>query len=90
MASSAGKGATLVNAFSEGTQRLLELYLANFVFLLDKSVYLNVLTGSVKSDTSSSGADKRHGRELLDGLEYPGMIPNLPAQAVMKAVGSVA
>ncbi len=90
MASSARKGATLAIAFSDGMQRLLELDAANLVFLQDKSVYLNVLKGSVKSDTLSSGAQSLQGRELLDGLEYLGVMLDLPAQAVVKAVGAVA
>ena len=90
MASSARNGATLANAFVEGMQRLLELDVANAVFLQDKSVFLNVLKGSVKSDTTYYGAQSLQGQELLNGLEYLGVMLDLPAQAVVKAVGAAA
>ncbi|MGK5042185.1 hypothetical protein ACQ4WQ_17745 [Janthinobacterium sp. GB1R12] len=90
MASSARSGATLANAFVEGMQRLLELDVANVVFLQDKSVYLNVLKGAVKSDTTNYGAQSLQGQELLNGLEYLGVMLDLPAQAVVKAVGAAA
>lgn len=90
MTSSARSGATLANAFIEGMQRLLELDVANVVFLQDKSVYLNVLKGAVKSDTTYYGAQSLQGQELLNGLEYLGVMLDLPAQAVVKAVGAAA
>lgn len=90
MTSSARSGATLANAFVEGMQRLLELDVANVVFLQDKSVYLNVLKGAVKSDTTYYGAQSLQGQELLNGLEYLGVMLDLPAQAVVKAVGAAA
>ena len=90
MASSARNGATLANAFSDGMQRLLELDVANAVFLQDKTVYLNVLKGAVKSDTTYYGAQSLQGQELLNGLEYLGVMLDLPAQAVVKAVGAAA
>jgi hypothetical protein len=90
MASSARNGATLANAFSDGMQRLLELDVANAVFLQDKTVYLNVLKGAVKSDTTYYGAQSLQGQELLNGLEYLGVMLDLPATAVVKAVGASA
>ncbi|WP_157751120.1 hypothetical protein [Janthinobacterium svalbardensis] len=90
MTASARKGAPLANAFVEGMQRLLELDVANAVFLQDKSVYLNVLKGSVKSDTTFYGAQSLQGQELLNGLEYLGVMLDLPATAVVKAVGASA
>lgn len=90
MTSSARSGATLANAFVEGMQRLLELDVANAVFLQDKTVYLNVLKGAVKSDTTYYGAQSLQGQELLNGLEYLGVLLDLPAQAVVKAVGAAA
>ena len=90
MTASARKGATLANAFSDGMQRLLELDVANAVFLQDKTVYLNVLKGAVKSDTTYYGAQSLQGQELLNGLEYLGVLLDLPAQAVARAVGAAA
>ena len=90
MTASARKGGTLANAFVEGMQRLLELDVANAVFLQDKTVYLNVLKGAVKSDTTYYGAQSLQGQELLNGLEYLGVLLDLPAQAVVKAVGAAA
>ena len=60
------------------------------VLMQDKSVYLNVLKGAVKSDTTTYGAQSLQSRELLDGLEYLGVMLDLPASAVAKAVGASA
>ena len=90
MTASARTGATLANAFVEGMQRVLELDVANAVFLQDKSVFLNLLKGSVKSDTTFYGAQSLQGQELLNGLEYLGVLLDLPAQGVVKAVGTAA
>lgn len=86
----ARKGATLANAFSTGMQNLLALDSANLLMMQDKTVYLNVLKGSVKSDTLYFGGQSLQSRELLDGLEYLGVMLDLPASAVAKAVGASA
>lgn len=86
----ARKGATLANAFSTGMQNLLALDSANLLMMEDKTVYLNVLKGSVKSDTLYFGGQSLQSRELLDGLEYLGVMLDLPASAVAKAVGASA
>ncbi|MGK5008926.1 hypothetical protein [Janthinobacterium sp. MDB2-8] len=86
----ARKGATLANAFTTGMQNLLALDSANLVLMQDKSVYLNVLKGAVKSDTTTYGAQSLQSRELLDGLGYLGVMLDLPASAVAKAVGASA
>jgi hypothetical protein len=86
----ARKGATLANAFTTGMQNLLALDSANLVLMQDKSVYLNVLKGAVKSDSTTYGAQSLQSRELLDGLGYLGVMLDLPASAVAKAVGASA
>lgn len=86
----ARKGATLANAFSTGMQNLLALDSANLLMMQDKTVYLNVLKGSVKSDTLYFGGQSLQSRELLNGLEYLGVMLDLPASAVAKAVGASA
>jgi hypothetical protein len=86
----ARKGATLATAFSTGMENLLSLDVANVVFLQDKSVYLNVLKGSVKSDVQYYDAQSLSSSELLSGLEHLGVMLDLPASAVAKAVGASA
>ena len=90
MAYQARNGASLATAFSTGMQNLLALDSANVLLQEDKSVYLNVLKGAVKSDTMYYGAQSLKSRELLDGLEYLGVLLDLPATAVTKAVGASA
>ncbi len=90
MTHQAKSGATLVNAFIGGMQNMLLLDSANLVFINDKSVYLNVLRGSIKSDSMYYGAQSESGQELLTGLEYLGVLLDLPAKEVVRAVGQAA
>jgi|GEM_PF-3557782 len=90
MAYQASKGATLAIAFSAGMQNLLALDGANVLLMQDKAVYLNVLKGSVKNDTTYYGAQSLQSKELLDGLEYLGVMLDLPSTAVAKVVGASA
>ncbi|CUI04225.1 hypothetical protein BN2497_3227 [Janthinobacterium sp. CG23_2] len=90
MAYQASKGATLAQAFSGGMQNLLALDSANTLLMQDKAVYLNVLKGSVKSETMYYGAQSLQSKELLDGLEYLGVMLDLPSAAVAKVVGASA
>ncbi len=90
MAYQASKGATLALAFSAGMQNLLALDSANTLLMQDKGVYLNVLKGAVKSDTMYYSAQSPQSKELLDGLEYLGVMLDLPSTAVAKVVGASA
>ena len=87
MSSLAKNGATLSDAFVGGMQNMLSLDDANLVFINDKSVYLNVLRGSIKSDTMYYGAQSEDGQEILTGLEYLGIMFDLPAKEVVRVVG---
>jgi len=86
----AKNGATLVNAFVGGMQNMLSLDSANIVFINDKTVYLNVLRGTIKSDVMYYGAQSENGHELLTGLERLGILLDLPAKEVVRAVGQAA
>lgn len=86
----AENGATLVNAFVGGMQNMLSLDSANMVLINDKTVYLNVLRGAIKSDAMYYGAQSENGQELLTGLERLGILLDLPAQEVVRAVGQAA
>lgn len=90
MAYQASKGTTLALAFSAGMQNLLSLDGANALLMQDKAVYLNVLKGAVKSDSTYYDAQSPHSKELLDGLEYLGVMLDLPSTAVAKVVGASA
>ena len=86
----AKNGATLSDAFIGGMQNMLALDDANLVFITDKSVYLNVLRGSIKSDTMYYGGQSEDGHELLTGLENLGVMLDLPAKEVVRVVGMAA
>ena len=90
MASRAGKGETLANAFSAGARNVLELDSANLSLLSDSTVYLNLLKGSVKSDVRYYDMQSLEARELLQGLEALGVMLDLPAKDVVRAVGASA
>lgn len=90
MSYQAKNGATLSNAFVGGMQNMLALDDANLVFITDKSVYLNVLRGSIKSDGMYYGAQSEDGQELLTGLEYLGVMLDLPSKDVVRVVGMAA
>lgn len=90
MAYQASKGTTLALAFSAGMQNLLSLDGANALLMQDKAVYLNVLKGAVKSDSTYYSAQSLQSKELLDGLEYLGVMLDLPSTAVAKVVGASA
>lgn len=83
----AKNGASLSDAFIGGMQNMLSLDDANLVFITDKSVYLNVLRGSIKSDSMYYGAQSESGQEILTGLEYLGVMFDLPAKDVVRIVG---
>jgi len=90
MSSLAKNGATLTEAFVGGMQNMLSLDEANLVLIADKSVYLNVLRGSIKGDGTYYGAQSEDGQELLTGLEYLGVMFDLPAKEVVRVVGMAA
>ena len=90
MSSLAKNGTSLSEAFIGGMQNMLALDDANLVFISDKSVYLNVLRGSIKSDGMYYGAQSEDGHELLIGLEYLGVMLDLPAKEVVRVVGMAA
>jgi hypothetical protein len=90
MSAQAKNGATLSNAFIGGMQNMLALDDANLVFITDKSVYLNVLRGSIKSDTMYYGGQSEDGHELLTGLENLGVMFDLPAKDVVRVVAMAA
>ena len=90
MASRAGKGETLANAFSAGARNVLELDSANLSLLSDSTVYLNLLKGSVKSDVRYYDMQSLEARELLQGLEALGVMLDLPAKDVVRVVGASA
>ncbi len=90
MASRAGKGETLANAFSSGARNVLELDSANLSLLSDSTVYLNLLKGSVKSDVRYYDMQSLEARELLQGLEALGVMLDLPAKDVVRVVGASA
>jgi hypothetical protein len=90
MASRAGKGETLTNAFSAGARNVLELDSANLSLLSDSTVYLNLLKGSVKSDVRYYDMQSLEARELLQGLEALGVMLDLPAKDVVRVVGASA
>jgi hypothetical protein len=90
MGAQAKNGATLSDAFIGGMQNMLALDDANLVFITDKSVYLNVLRGSIKSDSMYYGGQSEDGHELLTGLENLGVMLDLPAKEVVRVVGMAA
>ena len=90
MASRAGKGETLVDAFSAGARNVLELDSANLSLLSDSTVYLNLLQGAVKSDVRYYDMQSLEARELLRGLEALGVMFDLPAKDVVRVVGASA
>lgn len=90
MASNAKKGATLATAFSSGMRTMLELDSANIFMLSDTTVYLNVLKGAIKSDNMYYNAQSPQSRELLDGLDYLGVMLDLPTKDVVRVVGASA
>ncbi|WP_426175001.1 hypothetical protein [Massilia sp. TWR1-2-2] len=90
MAYQASKGTTLALAFSAGMQNLLALDSANALLMQDKSVYLNVLKGAVKSDSTYYNAQSLQSWQLLNGLEYLGVMLDLPSATVAKVVGASA
>lgn len=90
MSAQAKNGATLSDAFIGGMQNMLALDDANLMFITDKSVYLNVLRGSIKSDSMYYGGQSEDGHELLTGLENLGVMLDLPAKEVVRVVGMAA
>jgi hypothetical protein len=90
MSSLAKHGATLSDAFVGGMQNMLSLDEANLVLIADKSVYLNVLRGPIKSDSSYYGAQSEDGAELMTALEYFGVMFDLPTKDVVRVVGMAA
>lgn len=90
MASNVKKGATLANGFSAGMRTMLSLDTANIFMLSDTTVYLNVLKGAIKSDTMYYDAQSPQSRELLDGLDYLGVMLDLPTKDVIRVVGASA
>ena len=90
MASNVKKGMTLPDAFSAGMRSLLQLDAANILMLQDTSVYFNVLKGSIKSDNKYYDSQSLDARELLTGLEYLGVMLDLPTKDVTRVVGASA
>jgi hypothetical protein len=90
MASRVTNGATLADAFSTGMRSLLDLDFANAFMMQDTTVYLNVLKGSIKSDTMYYSGQSLQSRELLDGLDYLGVMLDLPTKDVVRVVGASA
>lgn len=90
MAWNAKKGATLANAFSAGMRTMLSLDSANVFMLSDTTVYLNVLKGAIKSDNMYYNAQSPQSRELLNGLDYLGVMLDLPTKDVVRVVGASA
>jgi hypothetical protein len=88
MTAKAKAGATLADAFKAGMRNTLELDIANILMLNDTTVYLNALKGAIKSDNMYYGAQSLDSRELLTGLEYFGVMFDLPAQDVWRVVAA--
>lgn len=81
-------GATLVDAFKFGMARTLQLDMANLTFQDDTSVYLNVLKGSITSDKGYSPFQSTTMAELLMGIERFGIMYDLPANQVWRAIAA--
>lgn len=90
MASNVKKGMTLADAFSSGMRSLLQLDGANVFMLNDVSVYLNVLKGSIKSDTKYYNAQSPNATDLHLGLDYLGVLLDMPTKDVTRVVGASA
>ena len=88
MASNVKKGATLANGFSAGMRTMLSLDSANIFMLSDTTVYLNVLKGAIKSDNMYYNAQSLQSSELLNGLDYLGVMLDLPTKDVIRVVGA--
>ncbi len=81
-------GTTLVDAFKYGMVRTLQLDVANLTLQEDTSVYLNVLKGSITSDKGYNAAQSLNMGELLMGIERFGIMYDLPANQVWRAIAS--
>lgn len=92
MAANAKKGASLADAFSAGMHSMLELDTANvlMISMSDTTVYLNALKGAIKSDKTYYDAQSPQSAELLLGLDYLGVMLDLPTKDVVRVVGESA
>lgn len=88
MASNVKKGMNLADAFSAGMRTMLQLDSANVLMLQDISVYLNVLKGAIKSDTVYYSAQSPQAREMLAGLEFLGVVLDMPTKDIVRVVGA--
>lgn len=88
MAYKAKTGSTLGDAFKFGMSRTLQLDVANLTLQDDTSVYLNVLKGSITSDKGYSTAQSLSMAELLMGIERFGVMYDLPANQVWRAIAA--
>lgn len=84
----ASTGASLADAFKYGMVRTLQLDMANWVLMDDTSVYLNVLKGSITTDKGYSPAQSLTMSELLMGIENFGIMYDLPANQVWRAIAA--
>ena len=90
MAYNAKNGATLAKSFNIGMENMLGLDISNIFMRSDPTVFLNVLKGAIKSDTMYYDAQSPQSRELLDGLDYLGVMLDLPTKDVVRVVGASA
>lgn len=81
-------GSMLVDAFKFGMVRTLQLDVANLMLQEDPSVYLNVLKGSIMPDKGYSQFQSLTMFELLMGIERFGIMYDLPANQVWRAIAA--
>lgn len=90
MAYNAKNGMALAKSFNIGMENMLALDISNIFMRSDPTVFLNVLKGSITSDTMYYDAQSLQSRELLAGLDYLGVVLDLPTKDVVRVVGASA
>jgi hypothetical protein len=90
MATQVKNGATLADAFTTGMRSMLSLDVANVFMSTDSTVHLNVLQGDINSDTMHYSAASLGSAELLDGLDYLGVMLDMPTKDVVRVVSASA
>jgi hypothetical protein len=69
---------------------MLSLDVANVFMSPDTTVHLNVLQGDINSDNMHYSAASLGSAELLDGLDYLGVMLDMPTKDVVRVVGASA
>jgi hypothetical protein len=88
MTAKAARGVPLGQAFTGGMLNLLGLDNAYAMMENDPTVHINVLRGSIKSDLYNYAGTSTTARQMLNAIEYFGVMYDLPSKDVWRVLGA--